>query len=448
MTPDDASPPEDSVTLEMEVTACRPDRAGVGRGATLAAALLAGALAACAAPAPAKQAWEAPRTPPAPRASDRTPALPPEVESRLTILRVKCARGGVGSCIEIGRLSERGEGGLPRSADRAAEAYGLACQQMDPEGCQRLEALLGADDTTPSDLAPVLATFRGACGMRQEDACAGLATLHAYGLGVPESAAKAAEILAASCTGGGAAACHRLAAMRRLGVLGRPDPEEAARLEREACVLGRQAACVTVGVRVLELTDGRRRSFWYGESGTDRALDAFRTACSKGEHAGCVEYARALADGQGITRDVQAAHDLLRSSCEDGDGRACLALGELALRGPGERAAGAALGWWRRGCQARSGDACTRAGEALLRLDRPAAEAPSRADAEAGRALLERGCALHSPGGCRRLAQLAQRSHAGSPEAARAADFAERACRWGADDGCPTLRAGRALRGL
>lgn len=416
-------------------------------GSTCGLAGLAAAftLAACSSPrATTKQGWENP-TPVEPSGAEGSKVVPPEVAKRLAVLNAKCARAGVGSCIEMGRLSERGEGGVPRSADRAAEAYGLACRQLDAEGCQRLEALLGADDTTPSDLGAVQAHFGAACGRRQSDACVGLATLHAYGLGLPESPARAAEILAAACKAENGVACDRLAQLTRVGVGVKLDVDAAAELEKEACLLGREAACVEVGVRILTITDGERRNFW-GESATDHALGYFRTACSKGEYAGCVEFARATIEGKGIRKNVQVGLDLLRSSCTDGYGRACQALGDLAREGVGGEPAGpGAVAWWTKACQLRVGDACALAGEALLH-DRPGADARPRVEfeSESGRSYLERACQLHSPGGCRRLSQLLQRRAA---DAKRAASYADLACRYGSEEGCPQGRAARVLRG-
>jgi TPR repeat protein len=374
--------------------------------------------------------------------------LPPEVASRLALLNTNCSRGGSGSCIEIGRLSERGEGGIPRDPNRAAEAYGVACRQLDAEGCQRLEAMLGADDTMPSDLGAVLASFSSACGKRQADACVGLATLSAYGLGVPESAPRVAELLDGACRAGNGTACDRLGQLNRLGVGMKADLKEAARLEQRACVLGLQAACVRIGARVLATTDGQRGRSLTSVSGTDRALETFRTACSKGEYSGCVEHARALVEGTGVPKDVEAGKDLLTSSCADGYGPACQALGDLARAGEGERpGATSAISWWKKGCQLRTADACAQVGDALLHLNRPGADRRPRGDAESGQAYLERACQLHSPDGCRLLGQFLLSGHPSPADARRADACAEKACRYGAAEGCSPPRPGRALRG-
>ena len=74
----------------------------------------------------------------------------------------------------------------PRPADAEVAARAAACRAGSGPACRRLEELLDADDTAPSDFAPSIAALRTACDLRVTDGCVTLASAHAYALGVPE----------------------------------------------------------------------------------------------------------------------------------------------------------------------------------------------------------------------------------------------------------------------
>jgi TPR repeat protein len=395
--------------------------------------------AACAGSEPRKQSWDV--KPPAPQPSvAQAPAVPEKTADRLALLEPGCAAGKAGACVELGMMYEAGTGGLGRDPRRAFDGYARACTLGREEACGHIERLLGADDSTPSDLAAVEATFRGACERGTSEGCLGLATMHLQGIHVAESPEQARRLLARACDAKNGVACLRLG----LILVAFPpdmDLEPGLRLLERGCALGTQLACVRSADRLLR-TGWDRSTSWF--SGADRALDRLRVACRAGEYAGCVAYAEAFLDGRGVPRDPARARDLLRTACDDGHARACEVLGTALLEAPDAR--GDAVRSWRRACQLRDGDACLRVAQTLHPLPGAPSAAAGASDLAAAVRLVQQACTLHSPEGCSTLAELHLRGVGVPRDARRAAELAAKACRLGAETGCEKAHLSRALR--
>jgi TPR repeat protein/membrane associated rhomboid family serine protease len=146
---------------------------------------------------------------------------------------------------------------------------------------------------------------------------------------------------------------------------------------------------------------------------------ALGTTCGLGSVHACVALAGALATGEGLPRDVEAARALVRPLCDrDGSPEACFYLGLTYQRArPPEYPAAAAA--FEKACARNELSSCFNLAVVLPRLG-PGPEVVARS-----RGLLERACA----GIPRACSELALRLAEDEPrEPARALQVAERAC--------------------
>lgn len=126
----------------------------------------------------------------------------------------------------------------------------------------------------------------------------GLATMHAYGIGVPESTRKTVQLLTQACQAKSGVACGRFAEFHRAGIGVTRDRDKAREVEDLACRLGRERACQlhsASGCRSLAVALSRGLG---GAADPGRAAASNELACRWGAEDGCAtpRAGRALKD--------------------------------------------------------------------------------------------------------------------------------------------------------
>jgi TPR repeat protein len=387
--------------------------------------------AAPAAPAPAAAATARPGVP----ADPEKPVLTQAALQRINGLTAACDAKKKGTCVELGKAWLADADGVPRSPTRAATAFATGCRGKDGAACRRLQDMLDADDTTPTNLNPVFDAFKAACDAQIWDGCIGLAKLYGEGLGLAARPTSAAELLRRACEGGSPRGCHTFSFHLAVGWGVERDVQKARELEEQACTQKYQPACVAQGVRMLDDDDG--------EISAGNALDLFRAACKGGEQDGCLAQAFMFLQGIGVRENVGKAVTLLGDSCTSGYGASCLYLGHAQREGTDRPAdPKLALKTYERGCALRNPESCLYAALELHKVEpasglQGADRAPPKTGPEAGRArgYYEKACVLRAGEGCLAAATMYANGEPPPRDPKRATEYQKLACRYGAGEG-------------
>lgn len=148
-----------------------------------------------------------------------------------------------GACFSLGVMRETGHG-VPADVVAAAQAYELACELGEINGCAARGALaLAGAPGLAKDPAEAARRFRQACDHGQATACAVLAQQIDQGDGLPADPAQATELFARACDGEVAEACAILARRHQKGRGTAKDKDLARQLWFRACSLGHDKAC-------------------------------------------------------------------------------------------------------------------------------------------------------------------------------------------------------------
>ncbi len=147
------------------------------------------------------------------------------------VLEQECESGKIASCYQAGVAYSVGAR-VPMDRDRAGQLFLRACESRDQKACVRARAVYEED-----------------CGKGMIAACADLATMYLDGFGVPQDAAKAAELFGKACDGGGSVTCSTLALLYSEGRGVAKDDAKAASLWKLACERGFADACGKVAVQ-------------------------------------------------------------------------------------------------------------------------------------------------------------------------------------------------------
>jgi TPR repeat protein len=188
-------------------------------------------------------------------------------------LDVECQRNGAQSCLALGTLMNDGRG-VPRNPVGAARSFRRACElgvegacaslagmvQTDGEGilaqlcgagdgrtCFMLGALYFGGQGVARSLEHAAELFQQSCTAGFVRGCGQLGESYLFGEGVPKDFVKARLLLESACDGGYAEGCFNAGMIYRQGI-STPKNEPAAQVRfRQGCVFGDQKACDAMG---------------------------------------------------------------------------------------------------------------------------------------------------------------------------------------------------------
>jgi hypothetical protein len=194
----------------------------------------------------------------------------------------------------------------------------------------------------PTGDAATLLHLEEECFDRDPALCVALAEERLIGSDAPYDAERAVELFEAGCRLGAADACKRAAELAT-------DARHAAALLESACRLNQLDACLQTAAPLL------RRPAAAAAIAEGRAI--LRHACDQGDGRACMALAEELANDfpAGVEpplEDQQAWLALVERACDGRDPDACFTRAKLARRGlSGPPDAAAAQRWFRAGCR-------------------------------------------------------------------------------------------------
>jgi TPR repeat protein len=297
-----------------------------------------------------------------------------------------------------------------------------ACDKNDLPSCERLSRAYAEGVWGPVDNGKAAAARKKACDGGNVDGC-GEALYDKYQGSTSKEMAGEEQAL---CDRGSRVACTYLSYANvsedvRAAALSRVDE-----LGEAACAAGDPAACLAAVP-----------SSYYGQGGDSvherlraasmrkKAADAATHACGGEDWIACLEYARAVRNGEGAPSQKRA-EDALEKLCDHGSPDACGEAG-MSIAHVGASAADDAKGekLLLRGCDLGSAYSCEVAAERFAEGDHP--------DAKRAVGLWQKACDLSEVGACERLvSMLADADPAGAAAAAKKGCDAESAssCMW------------------
>ncbi len=185
---------------------------------------------------------------------------------------------------------------------------------------------------------------------------------------------------------------------------------------------------------------GRRESA-ASDPDLTRVFARMTTACDSGELEGCAHAAWMLLQGNGMRADLQRAKQYAERACGGNSALGCDLLGDAIARGAlGAPDRGAALPYWKHGCELGAAGGCQSAASTLrhgLGVERDVAEA-ARLEAETLRTA-ERGCAARDGQSCRVAGHVFLQGLGIPADASRAGPLMLRACDLGSVEACAEL---------
>jgi TPR repeat protein len=175
------------------------------------------------------------------------------------------------------------------------------------------------------------------CNLGDQDGCARLALLYAWGNGVKPDYNLARSISGDSCNHGNALGCRVNGEILALGIRGRSDFEEASRAWHLGCEKGDARACFQAGEQVEQgrgiEEDKQAAAVLYR-----RGIEIATAKCGESDPEACVDLAMPYLYGLGVKANFPRASQRLNQACSFNIAEACAALGDLYAAGWGIQA--------------------------------------------------------------------------------------------------------------
>ncbi len=304
-----------------------------------------------------------------------------------------CAAKTPGSCYELARALEKGNGAAKDSA-RAATLYRAGCDGGDALACNSLGGLSERGDGVSANAGNAVALYKNSCEhLRNGAGCVKLGVMHWEGRGVPKN------------------------------------PSLAAQSFLDGCEAGEPLGCFNLSRAYLDGT-GEPQDFVQAYSYADRA-------CTGHVPDACVDVATAKIGGKGVAKDVAGGLMQLETACKAKEPLSCVKLMKLYAKGQGRdvpvdltHARAAA----KKACDLGSSDGCT--GQSALAK----VTSTGTTTAEAAQ-MLEDGCNAGQLRTCVMLGQTLMNGSGGVVDRRRAIALFQKACDGRLQEGCDQLRA-------
>jgi uncharacterized protein len=228
----------------------------------------------------------------------------------------------------------------------------------------------------------------------------------------------------ARCEAGEAPSCTALAVVHEFALETTANTTYAARLLDQACGLRDGAACNDLGVM-------HAKGLGFPVD-VDKGEALYQVACDYGQIVGCENLTRSRAWGSNPPDSVSRAAAVVENAClSASDARACESLGWMRERGSAEpRDEAAALGLFKRACDAGAVGGCELLGRALMQ------KAGGTQDDKAAAVLFRRACDDARSDGCMDLATMYCMGRGVARDPARSTALLKQTCNAGDPAAC------------
>ena len=226
-----------------------------------------------------------------------------------------CTAGETFGCKLVAQIAERS---TPQDLALAAATYRKACAMGSETACARVG--MSKEEKVPAaTYSPrLIEAIRKACNAKHPQSCTELGALYITGNGVTADVNTGLTAFDAACSGGELWACSNLG----LQLAGAADTAKSGLdLLEKACTGGIAHACLNLG---LQLASNKHVT-----PDLPRAATLFDKACNLGHAMGCSWLGRMYAQGLGVAKDLAKAEKLYTQSCAALSGGGCSELGAL-----------------------------------------------------------------------------------------------------------------------
>jgi TPR repeat protein len=321
-----------------------------------------------------------------------------------------CTAGETFGCKLVAQLAEK----PPQDLAFAAATYRKACGMGSETACARVGMSREDKVAVAKYPARLVDAIRTACSKQKHpQSCTELGALYITGNGVAVDEPTGMTALDGACTAGEQWACSNLGIQ-----LGRAKDSAAtgAMLLEKACSSGISHACFHLGLAL------HGSKFLAHDLG--RAAKVLEKACDLGQALACASTAQLYAEGDGVTKDAKKAEQLLVKSCAGLSGAGCEELGRLKDGDHGPADYKVALAAYTTACERGRTYGCM--GLALLyQFGRGVTKDPAKA-----RALYQGACDKKAGGACNNLGVLWHDGEGGAKDQAKANELYQRGCEY------------------
>lgn len=259
----------------------------------------------------------------------------------------QCDKGWYGTCVQLGKLYENGQGVIQNSYT-AAGLYRKACDGGFADGCFNLGLLYGFGKGILQDYYQAKVWYQKACDLGNAVGCNNLGVMYENGQGgATQDSALALKFYKQACDGNDGFGCNNLGAYYYDGVNINQDYSKSLKLFKKACSLGNQDGCNNVAKAEKALFDSMPESnhlqyecdrgnakscndlgvsYDNGEDVEQNSVKAaalYRKACDRGNAEGCSNLALDYATGTGVNPDNTKRKIYFKKACRLGDSDAC-----------------------------------------------------------------------------------------------------------------------------
>lgn len=327
-----------------------------------------------------------------------------------------CTAGETYGCKLVAQLAEK----PPQDLALASATYRKACALGSETACAR--AGMSREDKVPVQKYParLVDAIRLACSKQKHvQSCTELGALYLTGNGVAVDEATGMTALDGSCTAGELWACSNLGMQ-----LGRAKDTAAAGLTllEKACDGGIAHACLNLA---LALHDSQ-----FVPHDLARSVKLAEKACDLGHAFACAGAGRLYDNGDGVAKDPAKATALFKKACAGLSAGGCV---ELGLRTDGDHGtADYQVSWdaYTVACDRGHANGCAGLGIALHQGKGVAK------DLAKAREYYTRACDKKSGAACNNLGVLWHDGDGGPKDATKANDFYKRGCEYGNGQAC------------
>ncbi|MBL0217965.1 MAG: sel1 repeat family protein [Myxococcales bacterium] len=364
-----------------------------------------------------------------------------------------CKDGDGVSCTERGLLAV-----VNKDPAKAKASFEVACRAGETYGCKLVAQLFEA--ARPQDLAQAAATYRKACALGSETACARVGMSKEEKVAAVSYPVRLVEAIRAACTAKHMASCTELGAMYILGRGVAKDESTGMSAFDTACAAGELWACSNLGINFGNAKDTAAMGLEFLDKACTggiahacfnlgialyeskflpadkpRAFKMFDRACTLGHALGCNALGRMYAEGEGVAKDPARAEQLFKSGCAAQAANACVELGRMRDGDHGPADYKVAIEAYTVACERGNPGGCM----GLALMHHQARGVPE--DFAKARELYARACAKRNGNACNNLGVLVESGKGGAADEVKAIDAYRQGC--DADTGTACMNLAR-----
>jgi TPR repeat protein len=339
-----------------------------------------------------------------------------------TLANKGCDHKNGGACLIAGKLTAAGRG-LAKSDEKAYALFERGCDLNWPSACEAAGTALRAGTGVAKDEAKAYERFDQGCKGNEKKmssvACKSKGEMAYRGEGTTKDVAVTFAAFSRACEYAEPKTCEYLASM-----MGE------AKARREDLLKTFDTSCKSEGFDPACVAWGNYLTASQSTADHRKAYELFAASCAKKSDDGCLRQADLLADGFGITKDVEKARGLYRTRCDANRVGACFGLARLEEKGGNPQDA---MQLYTRACDGGYPDACNVVGYKFYTATHV------RWDVTQAAKYFMKACELGSGGGCSNSGDVF-RYGAGQPQDHKKAfEYYDKSCTPTESSGCAGL---------